>query len=285
MPCVVRQLPGVRVVAQSHAAGTIHAHSVAQPLLALVVAGRCVTEIGRRRLDASCGGGWTEPALEKRVNHVLSSGTKLVVIMPDATKGHSPLASVAPMLDRIDFFTNPALALEARRAFAEIEHRDSAAPLALLGHIYALLAIAARTHAAHERGAQPRWLRRVRDYLHDEFRRPLTLDEVSAVAGVSSAHLAREFRAREGSTVANYVRRLRVLWAAEQLSVNGMSLADVALEAGFFDQSHFTRTFRKHLGMTPAEYRRRMGPVKSGQKILASVGTAVQPPGRLARTL
>src|SRR5690242_20404484 len=68
MTCIVRHLPGVRVVAQTHSAGTIASHVVAQPLLAVVVAGRCSTDIDRRRLDATRGRAWAEPALERRAN-------------------------------------------------------------------------------------------------------------------------------------------------------------------------------------------------------------------------
>jgi AraC family transcriptional regulator len=47
---------------------------------------------------------------------------------------------------------------------------------------------------------------------------------------------------------------LRLEWAAARLSEE-RSLAQIALEAGFADQSHFTRAFRRHFGVTPGRYR------------------------------
>ena len=47
-----------------------------------------------------------------------------------------------------------------------------------------------------------------------------------------------------------YARSLRLEWAASRLALDDASLAQVALEAGFADQSHFTRAFRRHAGVT-----------------------------------
>ena len=45
-------------------------------------------------------------------------------------------------------------------------------------------------------------------------------------------------------------------WAAARLRDSGDGIAQIALEAGFFDQSHFTRAFKQHFGATPLAYRR-----------------------------
>jgi AraC family transcriptional regulator len=48
---------------------------------------------------------------------------------------------------------------------------------------------------------------------------------------------------------------LRVEWAAAEILSGHRSLAEIAAEAGFADQSHFTRVFRRQVGVTPGEYR------------------------------
>jgi AraC family transcriptional regulator len=53
-----------------------------------------------------------------------------------------------------------------------------------------------------------------------------------------------------------YLRKLRLDHAAHALSAGTDSIADIALQAGFFDQSHFSRTFKLHYGLTPRDYRR-----------------------------
>jgi len=47
-----------------------------------------------------------------------------------------------------------------------------------------------------------------------------------------------------------------VLRACQELTAGDAPLAEVALRAGFADQSHFTREFRRHVGVTPAAFRR-----------------------------
>jgi transcriptional regulator GlxA family with amidase domain len=49
---------------------------------------------------------------------------------------------------------------------------------------------------------------------------------------------------------------LRLTWAAGRLTDSDDGIAQIALDAGFYDQSHFTRTFKRHFGLTPLAYRR-----------------------------
>jgi AraC family transcriptional regulator len=84
----------------------------------------------------------------------------------------------------------------------------------------------------------------------------VTLAELVHAAGVHRAQLARAFQARHGVSVGTYVRRERIYWAARTLRSTGTPIAEIALQAGFADQSHFTRTFVKHMGVSPGLYRR-----------------------------
>jgi AraC-like DNA-binding protein len=70
------------------------------------------------------------------------------------------------------------------------------------------------------------------------------------------AWLARAYRAWRGEGIAETVRRRLVERAVLKLRSGGASLADVAAECGFCDQSHMNRAFRSVLGRTPLEVRR-----------------------------
>jgi len=52
------------------------------------------------------------------------------------------------------------------------------------------------------------------------------------------------------------VRKLRVDAACRQLTTSDKPLSEIALSAGFADQSHFTKTFRRLTRTTPGEFRR-----------------------------
>ncbi len=82
---------------------------------------------------------------------------------------------------------------------------------------------------------------------------------LAAIAGVHRVHVARAFRDHLGCTVGDYVRRLRVRCACELLTATAVPLTDVAMRAGFFDQSHMTRVVKRFLGVTPASLRRATG--------------------------
>jgi AraC-like DNA-binding protein len=99
------------------------------------------------------------------------------------------------------------------------------------------------------------WLDRVRELLHAEFRSKLQMRKLADVAGVHEVHLARTFERKYGCTPMYYLRRLRFAWAREQLAITDRSISEIAIEAGFSDQSHFGRHFKKLTGMTPAMFR------------------------------
>ena len=105
------------------------------------------------------------------------------------------------------------------------------------------------------RGAPPRWLLNVRDRLHSGANSRLTLTALAAEAGVHPVHLASTFRRFFGVTVAHYLRRLRVDYACRAIAGSASPLAQIALDAGFADQSHLGRAFKRTTGMTPAAYR------------------------------
>ena len=103
--------------------------------------------------------------------------------------------------------------------------------------------------------APRRELSRVRDYLQDHPDRPVALEELSGVAGLSVYHLSRAFRAEFGVPPYAYHLRVRVLHAKALLGL-GVPPASASREAGFSDQSRFGRHFARVVGTTPGRYRK-----------------------------
>jgi AraC family transcriptional regulator len=101
----------------------------------------------------------------------------------------------------------------------------------------------------------PRWLGRVIDKIAAEYTSRLTLDQLSGEAGVHPVHLSRVFRKWMGQGIGEYVHRLRIRAACEQMLQSEMPIAGIGLATGFADQSHFTRSFRRVTGMSPARFR------------------------------
>jgi AraC family transcriptional regulator len=144
----------------------------------------------------------------------------------------------------------------AARLFREYRRGDSASLLAMEGLTLEMIAAASNEDVGRREFKSPPWLDRTREFLHAEFARNLTIENIAKVAGVHPSHLARSFREQVGYTIGEYVRRLRVEFASQHLSSTDAPLGEIAAAAGFSDQSHLSRTFKTYFGVTPGEYRK-----------------------------
>lgn len=168
----------------------------------------------------------------------------------------------ARVRDYSPFLANPAemqggmAAWIALRLYHEFQQMDSLSPLAIEGLALELMVEAARCAVGLRDTTTPRWLRQAQKQLNDQYADPPSLEDIANAAGVHPVHLIRAFRQHYRTTIGNYVRQLRVDFAAEQLAASETSLAEIALDAGFSDQSQFTRSFKQITGLTPAQFRR-----------------------------
>jgi len=200
----------------------------------------------------------TEPSGEPHGNRFEGAGADVLTVQPDPGR-LDLLEPLTGVLGEVNHMRDPGVASVARRAAGELRMPDTVAPFAIEGLVLELLALAARLRRTDAIGAErrsPRWLSQARALLHDQYREQLRLAEVADAVGVHPVHLARVFRLRYGTPVGAYVRGLRLSWAAGRLTDSQDAIAQIAQEAGFFDQSHFTRTFRQHFDLTPQAYRR-----------------------------
>ena len=97
-------------------------------------------------------------------------------------------------------------------------------------------------------------LKRARQYLDTQKTRGVHSSELEAVTGLTRYDLARQFRVMYGTSPHRYLLMRRLDFARDQLA-QGRSLVEVAMEAGFADQAHFSRMFKATFGITPALYR------------------------------
>ena len=102
----------------------------------------------------------------------------------------------------------------------------------------------------------PGWVRNVVTELDDTYVRPRSVADVASDHGVHPVYLARVFRRALGHSITVYVRRKRLSRAARMLAGSTTPISQIALDAGFADQSHLTRVFRSRTGITPAGFRR-----------------------------
>jgi len=98
-------------------------------------------------------------------------------------------------------------------------------------------------------------VKRVCDYIETHLDDRLTLADLSAVACLSPFHFSRSFKQAVGVGPQRYVMHRRVERAKALMRRSNQSLALIAQEVGFADQSHLTSVFRREIGVTPGHFR------------------------------
>jgi AraC family transcriptional regulator len=120
--------------------------------------------------------------------------------------------------------------------------------------------LARKSPGEHERptrskGLGPKTLRAILDDIEANLEGDLSLHRLAGIAGMSLDGFIRVFKQSTGSPPHQYVLRKRVERAQALLGNPELSMTEVALRAGFADQSHFSRIFHRLTGLAPRQYR------------------------------
>lgn len=226
-----------------------HSHEV--PNFCMAMTGFCAEKFERTSREFPAMTSNFLPAGLRHSLFVPASGMRAFSIEMDP-QWHREFAC-AP--DTPVYFTNGTLIGLMLRLYSEFQAIDSAAELSV--EALTLEMIAQLSRSANPSGSTaPRWMDDVIDVLHDRFSEKIRLGELAVAAGVHPVHLVRAFHRYKGCTFGAYLRRLRIRKACTELSRPGTSIADIALAAGFCDQSHFTNAFRRETGITPSQFRK-----------------------------
>ena len=111
------------------------------------------------------------------------------------------------------------------------------------------------TRVALTPGFPRRAVRRAIEYIHANLAEEVCLAHLARAAGLSTFHFVRVFRNATGVTPYRYCLRARVERVKGLLLESDESLAAIAVEAGFSDQSHMSNVFKRLAGLTPGAFR------------------------------
>ena len=137
------------------------------------------------------------------------------------------------------------------------------APLESLSVASLIIELAEGLIAAEQGGGRPAISRRrvdisaierARQFLDAERTRVVHSSELESITGLTRYDLARQFRVMFGTSPHRYLLMRRLAFARDRIHQQ-CPLVDVACDAGFADQAHFTRAFKSAFGLTPARYR------------------------------
>jgi len=111
-------------------------------------------------------------------------------------------------------------------------------------------------HASRELGGLPRYkLRHAVQFIKENVHKDISFHDIAAHLKMSAYHFARMFRHSTGESPHQYIVRCRVNRAKHLLAETRLPITEVAFEAGYKTQSHFTTSFGRLVGVSPAAFR------------------------------
>lgn len=115
--------------------------------------------------------------------------------------------------------------------------------------------LASSSFAHTERSTESRRVQKVKQYINDNYAKPLMLSDLAGLVGMSPVAFSRFFRQRTGRTLSDYIVDIRLGYAARMLVDSTKNISEICYECGFNNLSNFNRTFKAKRGLTPRDFR------------------------------
>lgn len=237
-----------------HAPGSAvppHVHHAAS--LTFTIQGSSVECFEDSKLEAQSGGLLLRPADRLHSDWIGQRGVHILTIEIDSNYAAS-VDGFGKVFQRPSYFSGGVLPSLAQRIYHESKTRDTAAELIIEGLMLEMLGTVSRNSRGPALKA-PAWLAKAKRICAEQFRESIHLSDIAHRVGVHPTHLARAFKNLHKLTLGDYVRQLRIDWAAGELTRTDESITNLAVAAGFYDESHFIRSFKKQFGVSPARFR------------------------------
>ena len=255
-PTVERQLDGVRVahLLATNTADKVDEHSHDDAHFVLATHGRYLTTAWGPETEGPVLV-YNPPGVIHRDRFVDAGGYFLAVSFEAAAWRTLSEASHRTAIDALRL-TGPAARRAALRLTRTVLSRD-ADPVTLesLGLELASQAMAPIVDGDHP----PPWLALAETFMADSFDQPIAVSDLARAAGVHPVHLARGYRRWLGAAPGERLRARRLERATDLLMRGRDPIGEIALAAGFCDQSHLNRQFLRAYSVTPGEFARLCG--------------------------
>ncbi|HEX6649403.1 MAG TPA: AraC family transcriptional regulator [Pyrinomonadaceae bacterium] len=172
-----------------------------------------------------------------------------------------PAQLMIPALDGLDL---PKLRIAMQTVGNELITSGPGGPLAaesmanvLAVHLIRLVLKPRESKRVRDSALSRSKLRVIVEYIEANLESNFTLEQMAATVHLSAYHFARQFKVATGMAPHRFVIARRVDRAQQLLQEElDLSLAEIALRAGFSDQSQFTHHFRRVVGVTPKHFRK-----------------------------
>jgi len=235
-------IPGERATAEityQTADGLQQRRCVTDKHVSIIPAGQLHQVTWRRRADVTVF--FLSPGFVKEVAH--ESSMEWV----DVTEQYAAL-------DPVIWYLGREIRAELRRLRRLETTYLEAVAMVLARHV--LTTYSSSPWPTGEPGGLPRYkLRHAIQFIRENIAKDISFHDIAAHLKMSAYHFARMFKYSTGESPHQYIVRCRVNRAKELLAETKLPITDVAFEAGYKTQSHFTTCFGRLVGVTPAAFR------------------------------
>ena len=128
---------------------------------------------------------------------------------------------------------------------------------AMVGYLYLFIAALMKETIAgkpHSTSSSSQYVLNAIKYIQFNYSHDISIDDVAKSVGVSRSHLYRVFMLNVGKSPIDYLTEYRINEACKLLRAGNLSIAEVAISVGFFDQFYFSRVFKRAKGVPPSKY-------------------------------
>jgi AraC-like DNA-binding protein len=122
--------------------------------------------------------------------------------------------------------------------------------------IIGLACIARNMSAAYEKLRPYTEMNEVLEYVRANYSEPVKIEELAKIVHLSPSQFERRFKKVFNISPIKHILNVRIRAGCNLLSTTNDTVAAIAVEAGFYDHSHFTRGFKRVMGVSPSEYRK-----------------------------
>jgi len=261
---------------ESHAACRLHNHEFYELVVVLAGHGKHVTEKEEYRIEGGdvfvvrgdMAHGYADTERMTLVN-ILFDPRRLSLPMAELRDlpGYHVLFRIEPRMREYDRFRSRLRLSEEELAEAagliyrlqqELERKRPGYRFMASAQLMNLIGFLSRCHAHTTEPAKRPLMRmgEVLSFIERRYREPVTVRQLTRVAGMSESTLMRTFRRVMGRSPIDHVIHVRVNKAAELLKAGGVRVTEAAFSCGFTDSNYFSRQFRRVMGHSPSEFRK-----------------------------
>lgn len=127
----------------------------------------------------------------------------------------------------------------------------------MVGYLYIFIAELMKegiTTESHPATSSSQYVLNAIKYVQFNYSHDISIDDIAKAVGVSRSHLYRVFMSNVNQSPIDYLTSYRINEACSLLKKSQLSIAEIAVSVGFFDQFYFSRVFKKSKGVPPSKY-------------------------------